>query len=494
MNRPVGYLVVFALVVVGTAAPAGSVGAFGGSVPNAETAGTAVSDESLTSAANHSQVDVGTGSQLATIIQLTDDDTRADMAGVAFEAAYESDRAAAVSDRSEELRERAADIRDDYAEATEDYREGELTRSEFAQRLATLSGRAGNVLDSYSDLRSRMANVSDPELRAAGVNRSGLRADMADLDRLQGAGTTALLARFTAQRGGEVRLRLEEGLFIEVESDGGEQSRELDRPQDDDTSLTVDQSAALDAARSALSTPESGTWTIKSSDLDTSDGLYTFEFALSATNLTGDAEVSVDGSSGAVVSLEEETERADGDDETVRSSDELVLRIVGGTLAPEATVTIQVRSGGRPVRDAVVRVNDSVVGTTGTNGTLAITLPAGGDVEVSATKGDSDGRLRFEFEEIPDTDDEDEEETQDLDFSASLDNETVTVEVTEGGSSVEAASVFADGDRVGTTGTDGQVTFERPADTDDFDVTVVHNGTEIESRYVVENGSLVPEQ
>ncbi|SHH50163.1 DUF7096 domain-containing protein [Halobaculum gomorrense] len=492
MNRPVVYLIVVALVVVGTAFPANSAAALGEIVPNADAADTSVADDTVSRTENHTQVEVGTGAQLATVIQVTDDDTRTDMREGGFDLAYETDRLAAVADRSEELRERAAEIRDDYTEATEAYREGELTRSEFAQRLATLSARAGNVLASYNQLRSRMATVSDAKLRAAGVNRSALRVSMAGLDSLQGAGTTALLARFTGQSDGEVQLRLKDGLFIEVESEGGERSREIERPRDDDPGLTVNQSTALDAARSALSTPERGTWTLQSSDIDKEDGVYTFEFGLSATNLTGEAEVEVDGSSGTVFSLEEEIEQTDGTEKTESSSDELVLSIVEGALEPEETVTIQVRAAGRPVRDAVVRLNDREVGTTGNNGTIEITLPPGGDVEVSATKGDSDGRLRFELEETRDADDDG--DTRELSLSASLDNKTVTIEVTKGGSTVNGASVFVDGARVGSTEIDGLLAFPLPEDTDEFEVTVLHDGAEIESEYVVQNGSLVPEK
>jgi hypothetical protein len=447
--------------------------------------------------ANDSSVNVTVGQQLSTVLSVTSDDVQTEVEETAFELSYEREdeasRAEAVASRAEELRERAETIREDYEEATEARREGELTRSEYAQRLATLNARAENVLRSYERFQRRAANVSALELRAAGLNRSALAAAIENLDTVQGAGASALLLRFTGQREGEVELETDGGLSIAVEREDGERSREFERLGDDSTNVTVSQATALETARTALAAPANGSWTLTGSRIDRSDGVYAFSFRLRSNASTGEAEVEVDGSSGNVTSLEEEIEARDadeeeddegaGDDEDDRDEAEFAVVLAEGTPEANETVTVQVLTNGEPASNASVFVNGQRAGTTGSNGTLSLTLPDSGDVEIVAERGEREGELSV------DLGDED-EVFRKLNTSASLSDGTVTVSVTYDGDAVRNATVEANGDTVGTTGADGTVAFEIANDTEELALEITKGEFEAELGYTVENGSL----
>lgn len=484
MRSALVYLFVAALVAVGTLVPAGAI-----------------------ATGTNGSVNVTTGPQLATVISVTSDDVQTEVEATGFEFSFErasedERRAEAVAERADRLRERAERIREDYEAATEAYREGDLTREEYAQRLATLNARAENLLASYERLQQRAGNVSALELRAAGANRTELRRAMSDLDSVTGLGASALLQRFTGEREGELELETDGGLSIEVESEDGERSRELERPPDDDRNVTVNQSTALDAARTALTTPDEGRWGLQKTGIDGDDGLYTFEFRLQANDSTGEAEIEVDGSSGEVISLEEEiepvedreTDEEDGDDADDAAdddgededADELAVLLASGTPAANETVTVRVLADGDPAPNVTVSVNGEAVGTTGDDGTATVTLPERGDVEITAERGEAEGELAFELAE----DDEDEEVFRKLSVSASLDDGTATVRVEFDGSGVANATVAANGEAVGTTGADGTVTFDRP-DGEELEVEIVKGEFEAEVEFQVQDGSLV---
>lgn len=488
MREALVYPLVAALVVVGTLVPAAAVAA--------------ISGERTAVQAGNGNVNVTTGPQLATVLSVTSDDVQTEVEATGFEFSFErarddERRAEAVAERAEQLRERAERIREDYETATEAYREGDLTREEYARRLATLNARAENLLASYERLQQRAANVSALELRAAGLNRTALRRAMSDLDSVTGVGASALLQRFTGQSEGELELETNGGLSIEAESEDGERSREIERPRDDDPNVTVNQSTALDAARDALTTPEEGRWVLASAGIDREEGTYAFEFRLRANNSTGEAEVEVDGSSGEVFSLEEEIqpveseeedgEEAEAEDDVDEDADELAVLLAEGTPDANETVTVRVLSDGAPVPNATVSVNDEPVGTTGADGTLTVTLPERSDVEITAERGEAEGELAFELG----GEDEDREVFRKLNVSASLDDGTATVRVTFDGSGVANATVAANGEQVGTTGDDGTVTFDLANDTEDLEIEVVKGEFEAEVEFQVQDGSLV---
>lgn len=460
----------------------------------------ALSTGSAVQADGNETVNVTTGQQLSTVLAVTSDDVQSEVDEAAFETEYEDaseeERAEAIADRAETLRDRAESIAEDYEAATEAYEDGDLTKSEYAQRIAALNARADNLLTAYENLRERADNVSALELRAAGFNATATQAAVDDLDSVSGAGASALLQRFVGQSQGEVEIDRANGLSISVESEDGEQSRELDQPGDDSTNLTVSQSDALDTARSSLS-DANGTWVLSGSGVDREDGTYSFAFRLDGNTTEGEAEITVDGSSGEIVSLEEEIEphgEADDADEEAedeaeegedaadeeRDERELALVVADGTVAPNETVTVRALADGEPTADVTVYRDGEAIGTTDADGTVSVTLPESGEVELTA----GEGELEFELG------DEDEEVYRNLSADTTLQNGTVTVTLRYEGNGVADASVYANGEQVGTTDADGTVTFDVANSTEELEIEVVKGEFEAEFEYEMNDGSL----
>jgi hypothetical protein len=410
--------VLFALlVVVGMAVPAVALSASTGepstSGPTETSAAVTAQNDSTLNAQNDSSVNVTVGPQLSTIVSVSSDEVQTGFEDtvfdISFDNASEEAQAKAIADRADELRDRAESVREDYDEAMEAHENGELTRSEYARQLAVLNARATNLLNSHEQLRQRAVNVSAVELGSAGVNRTALNQSVENLSSVTGAGARAILEQFTGESEGEVRLDTENGLSIEVESEDGERSREFERPRDDADTLTMSQAAALETARGVLSSGE-GNWTLTGSEVAEGDGAYEFAFVLrNAPSLTGEAEVSVDGSSGDVFDFEEEIEPRDGDDDDSETADddrELAIVVVEGIPAPKETVTVQVLANDEPAENVAVSLNDRAVGTTDADGRVTVTFPAG-DIELTAQTDDAENELEFEFEDT-----EDKEETE----------------------------------------------------------------------------------
>ncbi|WP_299267378.1 DUF7096 domain-containing protein [Halorientalis sp.] len=489
--------VLVALLVVGLTAPVAAVSTADG-VTAADT--NAATADATTAQANttqgNSSVNVTVGQQLSTVIGVSSDEVQTDFEDTAFEISVENAgqelRAEAIANRADELSDRAENIRDEYEDATEAHREGEISTSAYARRLATLNGQATNLLDSHEQLRQRAQNVSALELRAAGVNQSALRETVENLSGVSGAGPAALLDQFTGQSVGDIELETAGGFSLEIESEDGEQSREIERPRDANPSVVVSQSAALETAREGLSTPENGTWTLTAAKLEQDAGAYEFAFVLrGATTRTGEAEIDVDGSSGAVFALEEELEpreeerEAEAEDEENEADDELAMLVSEGTPGPNATVTVTVLSDGTPVDDVTVFLNERVAGTTTADGTATVTLPESGEATLTARSGEAEGELEFEFEA------EDDEVFRKLNVDAALADDTVSVTVAYNGSGVPNATVYANEQAVGTTGQDGAVRFAIDTNaTEDLELEVIKGAFEAELEYVLQDGSL----
>jgi hypothetical protein len=512
MNR--GTLLVVGLVVATLVAPAAAFGSLptGGDDPAAQATPTA------TPTANGS-VDVTVGDELATVIQAENSTVQAAVSDASFDARYENasaeERPALLTNRAEGLERRATALSGAYRNATAAHEAGELSDREYARQLAVLAAAADALLADHRELQRRAGELSAFDLRAAGYDEASLRDALGGVDPLTGSGANALLARFTGERDGEVEVETDGGLSIEVSSEDGERTREFERTRDDDDATTVGQSDALATARAALS-PADGNWTLVGSSVDRDDGVYTFEFALRGGDATGEAEVSVDGSSGAVFALEEEIaprdddereeddeaddeeeddtderdddeeeeddETDDGDDD--RSVDELALVLTDGDPAPNATVTVAALADGERVGNATVRAGDRVLGTTGTDGTLTVRLPDREEVELTATYADEDAELEFEFER-----DDDRALLAAVSLDGTLGNGTATLRVAHDGDPVTGASVTVDGEHVGETDVDGRVSFA-VAD-GPFSVTVTQGSLALSAILGVEDGSLV---
>ncbi|MDZ7746254.1 MAG: hypothetical protein U5K28_07005 [Halobacteriales archaeon] len=464
--------------------------------------------------ADNSSVNVTTGQQLSTVLAVTSDDVQSEVEETEFEVEYdnasEEARAEALAKRANSLRERANNISEAHETATQAYEAGELTKSEYAQRIAMLNSRASNLRGSSQSLAARAEAFSALELRAAGLNSSALNGAINDLDSVSGAGASALLQQFTGERKGEVEIDSANGLSIEVESEDGEQSRELNRPSDESANLTVNQSEALDTARESLSAVN-GTWRLVNSRIDSEDGNYEFRFHVNTNTTVGQASVTVDGSAGTVVELESNTrqkgpananeaseenpgrgppedagERGNDDDERDDEDDgnerELALVVTEGEIAPNSTITVRALADGELATNVTVLLNGSPVGTTGSDGAVSVTLPASGEVKLTA----GEGELEFELGE-----NEDENEVyRNLTADATLNGGTVTATVQYNGSGVAGASVFANGERVGTTATDGTVSFTIANGTESLAVEIVKGQFEAEFEYELTDGTL----
>lgn len=496
MNRPtVVALLVAALLAGGMAVPALALPTDGGSATGTTTGPSATAPTQSGQAA--ARVNVSVGPQLSTVIGVSSDEVQTEIENTAFELsvqdASEAARAQAIATRAEQLRDRAVAIREDYDEATAAYTNGDLTRSAYAQRLATLNARAIHLLDSYERLQQRAATVSALELRAAGADLATLEQAVERLRPLTGTGTAALRSRFTGESDGEIELETANGLSIEVEHEDGERSRELERPRDADNTISVRQAVALETARGALSAPETGRWVVTRSRIAADDGAFMFAFRLrNASGLTGEAEVSVDGSTGEVFALEEAIAPRDADDsEAADVGDdgdrELALVIDAGTPAPNATITVRVLANGAPVEGVPVSLNDRVVGTTDAEGRITVSLPAAGEVELTAQTDDSEGELEFDLGDAETTD----AVAEALTVTATLDGSTVTTTIRYDGAGVEDATVAANGRAVGTTGADGTVTFTiDTSDTEELDLEITKGAFEAERTYLIEDGTL----
>jgi hypothetical protein len=404
-----------ALVALVALAPiAGVVGAAGVGVGTQDSSGT-----------NAATANASTGAQLATVVQVTDEEVRHDVEVGGLEedldADNESERAEAIANLSAELQDRAAAIAAEYEAATTAYEDGELTAADYGQRLAVLHARADSVQNGFDRVSVAAAQTSPDALDAAGYDASAVADARGELRSVSGSGTGALLAQFTGQADGEFSVETENGLEVEVESEDGEYSREYEGEEPEHGTFEVNRSEAQATAEAALSSPEgNGTWTLDEAETD-DDGYYEFEFELQGPSTSGEAEVGVDARENAVFSLEEELEREDGDDDEEDDADddadesegELSIEVVDGDPATDATVTLRVTdASGDPVAGADVEVDDGAGGTTGEDGT--VTVQVGDDeFDVEVEHGDSEGELEMEFEDSDDGDSDDDDDGDD---------------------------------------------------------------------------------
>jgi hypothetical protein len=440
-----------------------------------------------TTQGNDSTTTASTGQRLATVLEVTDVEIKADVERSAFESTVdtenESATAAAIADRAATLRERADTIEAEQRAATEAYQNGDLSHAEYAQRLAALNARATSVLETFEDLDDYAEDVSTLELEAAGYNRSANEAARDTLRSATGSGATALLRQYTGESNGEFSVETNGGIEISVENEDGERSREFEREQPGNGSLLVDQNEAQETARQQLSAVD-GNWTLRSTSVDREDGYYGFGFGFRDANQTGEAEVSVDGETGEIFAFEEEIEpREDNED----NGEQLAISVVNGSAAPGATVTLQVTQGGDPVTGAAVDVGERVAGETDADGRLTVTLPADDEAEIEAKADEAEGKLEFDFG--ADEADAASEINKSLSVTGSADNGTVSVAITYEGEGVEDVTVFADGEAVGTTDADGRLTFDTGA-TDELGVELVKGAVEAELEFEIRSGSL----
>ncbi len=459
-----------ALVIALTAAVA-----VGMAIPAGAAVGPTSSTEQVDDQPPGQTVSAAVGQQLSTVLSLTGAEIRSEAADAGFEQRFNqsnaTERGEAVADRAVVLSERATELRTEYETLTEAIQAGEIDGVTYAQEVASLAATASTVETSLDRLAERAATLPAAERRALNVTDADLAAISAELGPLSGQTAAAILSQFTGTVGGEIEIGTDNGLEIEVENEDGERSTQLERPRDGDGSYELNQSAALANAKAALSEPSTGAWVLTSSSAD--DGAYEFEFDFTGPG-EGEAEVAVDGQTGTVFELEESIEAGDDDDDDDEDDDErLAIELIEGEPAPGANVTLLVTDGGQPVSGASVELEEAVVGTTGPDGIISLTLPAD-EADIEVTDGDREGELEFEFA--------DDEEDVSLGATADIENGTVTVSVVLGDEPIEGALVTANDAVVGTTGPDGTVSFPLP-DGDELDIEIEHGDGEAELEY-----------
>ena len=123
------------------------------------------------------------------------------------------------------------------------------------------------------------------------------------------------------------------------------------------------------------------------------------------------------------------------------------------------TIEVRVFDGGAVAENASVFLNDRAVGTTDSDGTVEVTLPASGDAKLTARDGDAEGELRLELDQRRGRGSE---LLRKLDVNAVLDGDLVTATVRYAGVGVANASVRANDRTVGRTNADGVVTEVEP--------------------------------
>ncbi len=469
-RRTLSVLVVVGLVVTGLALG----GSLGASPPAQQGAGPTP------------DTTAETGDKLATIISVTDGEVRIELEQASFERALESDneteRAQAIADRASALIDRAEEIAGDVRATTTAYEAGNVTMDDFARDLAILNAEANGVLQAFAQLEAYAADVSPIELQAAGYNETVTESIESELRSVTGAGFDALFNQFTGDASGSFAIETDGGIELAVEQEDGERSREYEREQPGNGSILVDPGTALQTAESTLSTDYGGTWVLTELELDRDDGAYAFSFALRNASAAGEAEVSVDATTGEVFAFEEELEPGEGEE-----TDTLGFTVVAGTMEPGTNVTLRVTADGAPVAGANVSLDDRTVGETNDAGEIVVELPASGEAEFEATHADREGELELELG--GDESNQLERIGEGLDVAGTVANESITVTVSFDGDGVPGMRGYVDETLVDVTGSNGTLTFTANV-TDGLEMTLQKGFLTVELEFEQVDGSL----
>ncbi|ERG89741.1 MAG: hypothetical protein J07HX5_01913, partial [halophilic archaeon J07HX5] len=489
-------VVLTAAVVLGMALPAGAV------VEPAEGA-----DQTAQQSAGQT-ISVGAGQQLSTVLAVTGEEVRTEAAAAGFEQQLNKTAATQkgelIAERATALAERATELRDRYDELTAALRDGDIDGVEYAQRIASLTTQVTAVETGVTRVTERAATVPDAERQALNITATDLGQIADEAAPLSGQTPDAVLSQFTGEVDGEIEITVNAVLEIEVTNENGDQSTQIERPRDRDgdnedrnndssRGYALNQSDALAIATDALSEPSQGAWVLTSISAD--DSAYELEFVFQGPG-DGEAEVAVDGQTGTVFEFEESIEAPgedEGDDGENNNDKQLAIQVTDGDPGPGAEITLTVTRNGEPVSGVTVELEENVVGTTGENGSLTLTLP-GGEADIKAADGEAEGESEDEDEDENDeSENENSGEERPLGATADIENGTVTVSVLLGNDPLENATVTANQESIGATGPDGTVSFSLP-DQDELEIKIEYNDREAELEYELENGQKENEQ
>jgi len=260
---------------------------------------------------------------------------------------------------------------------------------------------------------------------------------------------------------------LEESLEFD---DGDDEDDNEDEDDELDAEVAVDNGSATITAVLSNSTVEGANVTVNGEFVGTTDTDGTVSYTVPADAEELDIKVEFNGSEAEIeYDLGNEDE-----DEGESELEYLTILVTDGVPASGANVTLQVLGDGEPVANATVEIEEEVVGTTGANGSLDVTLPDEEDIEVEASFGDAEGELEFEFE--------DEDAEGELGATVDINNGTVVLNAVLGGDPLEGANVTANGEFVGTTGTDGSLSFDLPSG-DELEIEIEFGELEAELQY-----------
>ena len=261
-------------------------------------------------------------------------------------------------------------------------------------------------------------------------------------------------ASVSVDGGTGVVFELEESFELEDEGDEDDDDEE-DEDGAIDVAVTVDNGTATIAASLTDSPLEGANVSVDGEFVGTTDANGTIDYEVPTD--AEDIEIKVE-DNGSETEIEYDLGEGDDDDDRNGTLEHLTVLVVDGVPASGANVTLQVTGNGEPVANATVEIEEVAVGTTGTDGTLEVTLPEEESINIEATFGDAEGELEFEFE------DEDEGANQSLGATVDISNDTATMSAFLDGSPLKGANVTANGEFVGTTDTNGTVSFTLPND------------------------------
>jgi hypothetical protein len=285
-------------------------------------------------------VPVGVGAKLSTVIGAAEVDVQSavDRSEFDFEvsSADPADASREFQNRSDELVDRRADIQSDLRDLRAQVSEGNISESSYAREVALIHARSVALEQAYQHFDQSYASttqasgaigadqnqsISGPDGNLSGVqNESGsdiaqdvvgptnesLAAETAAAAQLNSRTRAAVFDQLTGVVAGEIRLQFGDGVEIEVEREDGVVSRSWERPGDADQSFRIGPETASERARTVLPSLSQSQWVADGSPEELGDGTYRLEYYLQSDPGT-DLQVTVDGSSGAIVEYTYET-------------------------------------------------------------------------------------------------------------------------------------------------------------------------------------------
>ena len=285
-------------------------------------------------------VPVGVGAKLSTVIGAAEVDVQSAVDQSEFDlevsSADSEDASQEFRNRSVTLVNRRAEIQSDLRALRDQVSRGNISESSYAREVALIHARSVALEQAYQHFEQTYAStiqvseigagdqnqsVSGPNGNLSGVqNESGseaaggvvgptnasLAAEAAAAAQLNSRTRAAVFDQLTGVVAGEIRLRFGDGVEIEIERGDGVVSRSWERPGDGDQSFLIGPETASEQASTVLPSLSQRQWVANGSPEELGDGTYELEYYLLGNPGT-DLQVTVDGSSGAIVEYMYET-------------------------------------------------------------------------------------------------------------------------------------------------------------------------------------------